>query len=96
MKEEYEELMEEMARHVHKEWMRRRLSEGWRLGPARDDALREHPCLIPYDELPETEKEYDRATARETLRFILSRGYEIRKAPECNDKAGGLSASPSA
>lgn len=80
-----EGLLEEMARHVHEEWMRRRLSEGWRLGPARDDARREHPCLIPYDELPEIEKEYDRATARETLRFIVSQGYEIRKKANPND-----------
>lgn len=72
-------LMEEMARHVHEEWMRRRLSEGWRLGAVRDDSRREHPCLVPYDELPESEKEYDRATALETLRFIQNQGYEIRK-----------------
>lgn len=77
--------MEEMARHVHEEWMRRRLKEGWRLEPERNDARREHPCLVPYDELPEIEKEYDRATARETLRFIVSQGYEIRKKEVSND-----------
>lgn len=73
------DLMEEMARHVHEVWMRGRLSEGWRLGPRRDDGRKEHPCLVPYEELPENEKEYDRATALETLRFIESQGYEIRK-----------------
>lgn len=74
--------MEEMARHVHEVWMRGRLSEGWRLGPRRDDGRKEHPCLVPYEELPENEKEYDRATALETLRFIQSRGYEIRKVSD--------------
>lgn len=79
------ELMEEMARHVHEEWMRRRLSEGWRLGAVRDDSLKEHPCLVPYNELPESEKEYDRATALETLRFIESQGYEIRRKTDSKD-----------
>ena len=74
-----EGLMEELARHVHEEWMRKRVAEGWRYGPERNESLRESPCITDYDSLPETEKEYDRATARETLRFILNHGYRIVK-----------------
>ena len=37
------------------------------------------PLLIPYDELPESEKEYDRNTALETLKLILKMGYRIEK-----------------
>ena len=54
--------------------------DGWVWGPARDDAKKQHPCLVPYEELPEEEKDYDRHTALETLRLIRSMGFEIRRA----------------
>lgn len=73
------ELIELLARHVHEAWMEGRLSEGWKLGPERSDARREHPCLVDYDSLPESEKEYDRATARKVLEFLESKGYQIHK-----------------
>jgi hypothetical protein len=47
---------------------------------ARDDERQLHPCLVPYEELPDEEKEYDRAMVRETIRSILVLGYEIRPA----------------
>lgn len=55
------------------------MHEGWTYGPERDDANKKHPCLIPYEELPESEKEYDRATSQETLKLILSSGFAITK-----------------
>lgn len=73
------ELTEQMARRVHDEWMQRRIEQGWRFGPERNDSLKTHPCLVDYVRLPESEKEYDRATARATLRFILSQGFTIAK-----------------
>ncbi|MCR5162371.1 MAG: hypothetical protein K6C06_11425, partial [Lachnospiraceae bacterium] len=42
-------------------------------------ALLTTPCLVPYDELPEREKDYDRMTAMETLKLIIKLGYEIKK-----------------
>lgn len=72
-------LVEEMARNVHEVWASNRISHGWTYGPERDDKLRTHPCLVAYDELPEEEKDYDRATSQETLRFILRSGFSIRK-----------------
>lgn len=72
-------LREQMARRVHEVWMEGRLAEGWRYGPQRDDAQRTHPSLVPYDELPESEKDYDRHTSQETLKFILSQGFQITK-----------------
>ena len=72
-------LAEAMAENVHEVWAERRIAEGWTYGPIRDDAKKQTPCLVPYDELPEEEKEYDRSTALETLKFIVSRGYEISK-----------------
>ena len=71
------ELTELLARNTHENWAHQRLSDGWRWGPVRDDARREHPCLVPYDDLPEEEREYDRRTALETLRLMLALGYRI-------------------
>ena len=70
-------LMEELARNVHEVWAAARVAQGWIYGPQRDDERRRHPGLVPYDRLTEEEKDYDRNTAVETLRFILSRGFRI-------------------
>ena len=71
------ELTELLANHVHDVWARQRLAEGWRYGPERNDASKEHPDLVPYDQLPEGEKEYDRSTAFEAIKVILALGYRI-------------------
>ncbi len=73
------ELTELLAKNAHDLWAKRRLHEGWRLGPRRDDERKQHPCLIPYEDLPESEKEYDRQAAMETLKAILALGYRIEK-----------------
>ncbi len=70
-------LTEMLARHTHDIWAKQRMGEGWRFGPRRDDALKEHPLLVPYEELPESEKQYDRNTALETLKAILALGYRL-------------------
>ena len=72
-------LTEEIARNVHEVWAAGRVAEGWRYGEERDDDKKTTPCLVPYDELPESEKAYDRSTAMETLRLILCLGYTIQK-----------------
>lgn len=72
-------LTERLAENAHDIWARRRLDEGWSYGPRRDDALKQTPCLVAYAELPEAEKEYDRAAALETLKAILALGYQINK-----------------
>ena len=72
-------LAEEIAKNVHEVWSKNRMSEGWVYGPVRDDEKRENPCLVPYEELPEEEKAYDRNTAFSTLRLIVSLGFDIVK-----------------
>ena len=72
-------LAEQMAKNVHETWAATRIAQGWTYGPERDDAAKKHPCLVPYEQLPEEEKVYDRNTSLETLRFILSNGFEITK-----------------
>ena len=76
------ELTEKIAENVHEVWSKGRIAEGWTYGSVRDDAKKETPCLIPYQDLPEREKEYDRRTAMETLKLIIALGYKIEKDEE--------------
>ena len=70
-------LLEQLAENAHEVWAAKRLSDGWKFGPRRNDADKEHPCLVPYADLPESEKEYDRIAAAETLKAIIVAGYTI-------------------
>ena len=79
MSEDLLQLAERMAENVHDVWAATRIAQGWTYGPERDDANKKHPCLIPYADLPEEEKVYDRNTSLETLRFILAEGFIINK-----------------
>lgn len=77
--EELAELIEGLARGAHDTWAAGRLAEGWRYGAERDEAARTHPCLVPYEELPDSEKDYDRRGVRATIAGILALGYDIRR-----------------
>lgn len=77
-----DELLEQIARNVHDVWARSRMDEGWTYGPERDDEARTHPGLVPYEELSESEKDYDRNTALNTLKLVMKMGYDIRKRDE--------------
>lgn len=72
-------LMERIAENVHDVWAVGRIAEGWHYGPIKDGEKKETPLLVPYDELSESEKEYDRNTALETLRVIIQLGYSITR-----------------
>lgn len=76
---EIEELTEEIAKNVHENWAVGRIADGWTYGEKRDDVKKTTPCLVPYDELSETEKEFDRVTAMESIKTILALGYKIEK-----------------
>ncbi|MBQ8001535.1 MAG: Ryanodine receptor Ryr [Ruminococcus sp.] len=73
------ELTEKIAENVHEVWAAGRVAEGWTYGEVRDDEKKTTPCLVPYCELPESEKDYDRNTALESIRLIVTLGYEIKK-----------------
>ena len=73
------DLGEQIAKNVHDVWSLGRINEGWTYGPERNDAEKKHPCLVPYEELPESEKDYDRNTVQETLRLIMKLGFGITK-----------------
>lgn len=72
-----EEILEVVAEAVHETWMAGRMAEGWVYGEKRDDALKTHPCIVPYSELPEGEKVYDRATAQTVVAVLEKQGYAI-------------------
>lgn len=73
------ELKELIASNVHDVWAEGRIKEGWTLGEVKDPNKKTTPLLVPYNELPESEKEYDRNTALETLKLIIKLGYKIIK-----------------
>lgn len=73
------ELTETIAENVHEVWSEGRIKEGWTYGTVRDDAKKETPCLIPYKDLPDNEKDFDRNTALETIKLIIKLGYDIKK-----------------
>lgn len=76
---ELNDLVEEMSKNVHEVWAQTRLSQGWTYGTERNDAAKTHPCLVPYEELNEDEKTYDRNTALETLKLIMKLGFRISR-----------------
>ena len=79
LSEELNELIDEMAKNVHEVWAQSRMAQGWTYGEERSDALKQHPCLVPYEDLPEVEKAYDRDTALGTLKLIKKLGFTIKK-----------------
>lgn len=78
--EGYEELREAIAENAHDMWARERQSEGWTLGPKRNDAKLETPDMVPYADLADSERQYDRVMAEDTLKLFMALGYKIVKA----------------
>ena len=76
---ELESLREAIAENTHEVWAAGRIKEGWTYGPKRDDKLKKHPDLIPYSELTEGEKQYDRDTAMNTIKLLIKLGYDLVK-----------------
>lgn len=79
LSEELLSLTEKIAENVHDIWAVGRISEGWTYGPEKDSVKKETPLLVSYEELPESEKEYDRNTALNTLKYLIKMGYRIEK-----------------
>ena len=79
LSEELLQLVELLAENTHDNWAAGRIAEDWTYGPERNDELKQNPCLVPYNELPESEKEYDRVTSMETLKAIQQLGWTIKK-----------------
>jgi ryanodine receptor 2 len=76
---ELEQLVKKMSKDVHEVWSKTRIQQRWTYGEQRNDVLKTHPCLVPYEDLPEEEKEYDRNTSIGTLKLIMKLGYKITR-----------------
>lgn len=77
--ESFDELREAIAENAHDMWALERQSEGWTFGSQRDDNKLETPDMVPYAQLPESEKQYDRLMAVDTLKLLTALGYKIEK-----------------
>ena len=77
--DEVVELLELLAKNSHDNWAERRIAEGWSLGDTVDSIKKNHPGLVPYENLPESEKEYDRNLVITTLKALIALGYRIKK-----------------
>lgn len=76
------ELQEAIAENAHEIWARNRQAEGWTYGPERNDQLKQTPDMVPYNDLPDSEKQYDRDMAMETIKLIYKLGYDVVKREE--------------
>lgn len=74
-----EELQEAIAENAHDVWAEARIKEGWTYGEKRDDTNKKHPDLVPYTALPDSEKEYDRIMAFNTIKLVKKLGFDIVK-----------------
>ena len=79
LSEDLLQLTEKIAENVHEVWAAQRISQGWTYGKERDDVKKTTPCLVPYNDLSEQEKDYDRNTAIETIKLVVALGYKIEK-----------------
>ena len=70
-------LTERLAENAHDLWAAQRLTHGWTQSPQSDDARKLYPFLVPYTELLDKQKEFDRIGAMGTLKAILALGYTV-------------------
>jgi ryanodine receptor 2 len=78
--DDLDKIVEPLAKNTHENWASMRMNQGWRYGPERNDEYKQHPCLVPFEKLPESEKEHDRKIVREILKTLLKLRFDIQKS----------------
>ena len=73
------DLIEILAKNTHEVWAESRIKDGWTYGVNRNDVLKKHPCLLPYEDIPESEKEYDKTISLSIIKLLIKLGYKIEK-----------------
>jgi class 3 adenylate cyclase len=91
LSQEISELRELLAKNAHENWAKLRIEEGWHYGSERNDMRKEHPGLVPYEQLSESEKEYDRQSALETIKTLLAMGYAMQAPAGARISSDGAS-----
>jgi hypothetical protein len=43
----------------HESWLAQKIADGWVYGPKKDPVLKEHPCIVPYCNLPKEQQTKD-------------------------------------
>ena len=76
---ELETLLESLARNVHEVWAQTRIKQGWTYGEQRDDEKKLHPDMTAYSQLPDSERQYDRDMAVNTIKLVKKLGWDIVK-----------------
>lgn len=82
--------VELLARREHERWLRREVKTGWRYGDPRDDARRLHPCLRPWQELPQDERDKDRQAVTELPRIVEAAGMGMAQIGESGEVTIGV------
>ncbi|KAG9481022.1 hypothetical protein GDO78_010331 [Eleutherodactylus coqui] len=72
-----EKIRDKLAENIHELWGMNKIELGWIYGKVRDDNKRQHPCLVEFSKLPETEKNYNLQMSTETLKTLLALGCLI-------------------
>jgi class 3 adenylate cyclase len=88
---EIAQLSEMLAKNAHENWAKLRIAEGWHYGSHRDDERKEHPNLVPYEQLPELERQYDRQIAMESIKALLAMGYTMQAPAGTHVSSDGTS-----
>lgn len=71
------EQIEMLAKKEHERWAMERERSGWTYGSHRDDARKHHPNMVPWEHLPDSEKEKDRETIRDLPKLIELAGLRL-------------------
>ncbi|XP_037305738.2 ryanodine receptor 3 isoform X6 [Pungitius pungitius] len=68
---------DKLAENIHELWGMNKIELGWTFGKVRDDNKRQHPCLVDFSKLPETERNYNVQMSSETLKTLLALGCHV-------------------
>ncbi|XP_029705792.1 ryanodine receptor 3 isoform X9 [Takifugu rubripes] len=68
---------DKLAENIHELWGMNKIELGWTYGKIRDDNKRQHPCLVDFVKLPETERNYNLQMSSETLKTLLALGCHV-------------------
>lgn len=81
------EEVEKLAEEEHQRWVSLKFADNWKPGPVTDKSRKVHQCLVPWGELPESEREKDRSLVRKIPALLAKVGYTAVRLPVRSDRA---------